>query len=61
MPAISATLSFLFGRTANVWTIFWGIFYREFSGISRRTKYLLWVGILLYFVGIAFLGIYQLG
>lgn len=60
MPAISATLSFLFGKSANVWTIFWGIFYKEFSGISGRTKRLLWLGILLYFVGIGCLGVYQL-
>lgn len=61
MPAISATLSFLFGRSANVWTIFWGIVYKEFSGISRETKLLLGIGVLLYFVGIAFLGVYQIG
>lgn len=60
MPAISATLSFLFGKSANVWTIFWGIYYKEFAGISGKTKRLLWTGILLYFVGIGFLGIYQL-
>lgn len=56
MPAISATLSFLFGKTANVWTIFWGIFYKEFSGISRKAKLVLWIGILLYFVGVLVLG-----
>lgn len=60
MPAISATLSFLFGKSANVWTIFWGIYYKEFAGISRKTRRLLWLGILLYFVGIGFLGAYQL-
>lgn len=60
MPALSATVSFLLGRSANVWTIFWGMHYREFSNISRKTKVLLWSGIGLYFVGILLLGIYYL-
>ena len=60
MPALSATNSFLLGKSANVWTIFWGMYYREFSGISRGTKVLLWSGIGLYFAGIVLLGIYYL-
>ena len=60
MPALSATVSFLFGKTANVWTIFWGIYYKEFSNISKKTKFLLCCGIGLYFVGVMLLGIYYL-
>ena len=60
MPALSATVSFLFGKTANVWTIFWGIYYKEFSNISKKTKLLLCCGIGLYFVGVMLLGIYYL-
>lgn len=60
MPALSATISFLLGKSANVWTIFWGMYYKEFSGISRKTRILLWSGIGLYFVGIVVLGIYYL-
>lgn len=60
MPALSATISFLLGKSANVWTIFWGMYYKEFSGISKKTRILLWSGIGLYFVGIVVLGIYYL-
>ena len=60
MPALSATISFLLGKSANVWTIFWGMYYKEFSNISRKTKILLWSGIGLYFAGIVLLGIYYL-
>ena len=60
MPALSATVSFLLGKSANVWTIFWGMYYKEFSHISRKTKVLLWSGIGLYFAGIILLGIYYL-
>ena len=60
MPALSATVSFLFGKTANLWTIFWGIYYKEFSNISKKTKLLLCCGIGLYFVGVMLLGIYYL-
>lgn len=60
MPALSATVSFLLGKSANVWTIFWGMYYKEFSNISRKTKIFLWSGIGLYFAGIILLGIYYL-
>ena len=55
MPVISATLSFLFGRTANVWTYFWGFFYKEFAGSKKRTYVVLACGIGMYFLGIALL------
>jgi len=61
MPVISATLSFLFGRTANVWTYFWGFYYKEFSGAKKRTYFVLAVGIALYFIGIALLTLFNYG
>lgn len=61
MPVISATLSFLFGRTANVWTYFWGFYYKEFSGAKRRTYIVLGIGIALYFVGILLLTLFNYG
>lgn len=51
MPAISATISFLLGRTSNLWTIFWGIYYKEFSNISSRTKKILALAIALFLIG----------
>ncbi len=61
MPVISATISFLFGRTANLWTYFWGFYYKEFSGAKKKTLVVLAVGLLLYFVGIGFLFYYNYG
>jgi len=59
MPAISATLSFLFGRTANIWTYFWGFYYKEFAGAKQRTYAVLTAGIALYFAGILLLGLFR--
>jgi hypothetical protein len=59
MPVISATQSFLFGRTSSVWTYFWGFFYREFSGSKKRTLVILSIGILFYFIGLILLGYYN--
>ena len=51
MPALTATISFLLGRTSSLWTIFWGMYYKEFAGISRKTKILLASSIGLFIVG----------
>ncbi len=59
MPAISATISFLFGRTANLWTYFWGFYYKEFAGAKKKTLIVLISGIFLYFVGLALLFFYS--
>lgn len=59
MPALSATLSFLFGRTSNVWTYLWGLYYREFSGSKRRTMAVLFLGILLYIIGTLLLAVFN--
>lgn len=61
MPAISATLSFLFGKTSTVWTYFWGFYYREFQGAKKKTMITLFGGIALYFVGLALLFVYNYG
>jgi hypothetical protein len=59
MPVISATQSFLFGRTSNVWTYFWGFFYHEFADSKRKTLVVLATGILFYFFGLFLLGLYN--
>lgn len=59
MPALSATLSFLFGRTSNVWTYLWGLLYREFSGSKRRTMAVLFLGMLLYIIGTLLLAVFN--
>lgn len=61
MPAISATMSFLFGKTANIWTYFWGFYYKEFEGARRKTVITLAVGLLLYFGGLGLLFLYNYG
>lgn len=61
MPAISATLSFLFGKTSNVWTYFWGFYYKEFQGAKKKTMAILFTGIALYFVGLGLLFVYNFG
>ena len=52
MPVLSATLSFLIGRSANIWTFIFGIHLGEFSGASKRVRSLLVSGMLCYFIGI---------
>lgn len=59
MPAISATISFLLGKSAALWTIFWGMFYREFAGVSRKTQTILWASIALHIVGIIALALFK--
>lgn len=61
MPAISATLSFLFGKTSTIWTYFWGFYYREFEGAKKKTMTTLFVGLALYFVGLGLLFFYNFG
>ncbi len=61
MPAISATMSFLFGKTANLWTYFWGFYYREFEGAKKKTVITLAAGLLLYFAGLGLLFLYNYG
>lgn len=61
MPAISATLSFLFGKTSNIWTYFWGFYYKEFSGAKKKTLAILWTGLLMYFAGLGLLFVYNFG
>ena len=51
MPALTATISFLLGRTANLWTLVWGIYYKEFSNISKKTKFILASSIILFLLG----------
>jgi len=60
MPAISATMSFLFGRSSAVWTYFWGIFYKEFAGSKKRTIIWLTAGLTIYFIAVALLGVFNI-
>ncbi len=59
MPVLSATLSFLFGRTSNVWTYLWGLFYGEFAGSRRKTMLILSFGIFLYIAGTLLLAVFN--
>lgn len=52
MPVLSATLSFLIGRSANIWTFFFGIRLGEFKGAGKKVRIFLTAGILLYMAGI---------
>jgi hypothetical protein len=60
MPGLTATLSFLYGRSSSLWTYFWGMFYGEFAGAKRKTLVVLSVGLSMYFVGMALIGILTL-
>ena len=61
MPSLTATLSFMFGRVAGLVTIGWGFYYREFSGASSRTKWMLVAGLVTYFLALFLLGYYTYG
>lgn len=61
MPAISATLSFLFGKTSTIWTYFWGFYYKEFQGAKKKTLGILALGLALYFAGLGLLFLYNYG
>ncbi len=58
MPVLSATLSFLIGRSANIWTFFFGLYLGEFRGAGKRTGFLLAVGISLYVVGVLMIAVF---
>jgi len=60
MPGLTATLSFLYGRSSSLWTYFWGMFYGEFVGASKKTLAVLTVGLSMYFAGMALIGILTL-
>lgn len=59
MPAISATISFLLGKSSALWTIFWGMFYKEFSGVSNKTRLILYASIALHLIGIIALALFK--
>ena len=61
MPTLSATLSFLFGRTSSVWTYFWGFYYKEYEGAKKKTMRVLAVGLILYFCALGLLFLYNYG
>ncbi len=61
MPALSATVSFLFGRVSTLVTVLWGLFYKEFANTSRRTKLWLALGIGLFLLAVLILAYYTNG
>ncbi|MBR2806953.1 MAG: hypothetical protein IKE18_09285 [Oscillospiraceae bacterium] len=61
MPEISATLSYLFGRSSSMWSVMWGLYFREFAGAKKRTFLVLALGMLLYFFGLFYLGYIKYG
>lgn len=54
-PVISVAVSWLIGRSANMWTYLWGIYHKEYKGASRKTYAVLGVGIAIYIAGILLL------
>ena len=60
MTSLTATMSFLYGRTSTVWTYGWSLLYGEFKGAKRKTYWILTIGLALYFIGIALLGVITL-
>ena len=61
MPEISATLSYLFGRSSSMWSVMWGLYFKEFAGAKKRTLAMLALGMLLYFFGLFYLGYIKYG
>ena len=58
MPVLSATLSFLIGRSANIWTFFFGIYLGEFKNSTNKVKIILATGISLYAIGVVLIAIW---
>lgn len=58
MPVLSATLSFLIGRSANIWTFFFGIYLGEFKHSGRKVHLLLYSGIAMYILGILLIALF---
>lgn len=58
MPVLSATLSFLIGRSANIWTFFFGIYLGEFRESGKKVRLLLTAGIALYVLGILLIALF---
>lgn len=54
-PVISVAVSWLIGRSANMWTYLWGIYHKEYKGASAKTYGVLAAGIGIYIVGILLL------
>jgi hypothetical protein len=54
-PAISVAVSWLIGRTGNMWTYIWGIYHNEYKGASKRTYGVLAAGIGIYLLGVIIL------
>lgn len=61
MPVLSATLSFLLGRTYSVWTYFWSFYYQEYRGAGKKTMLVLYIGLLLYACALGVLFLYNSG
>ncbi|QQO09372.1 hypothetical protein [Breznakiella homolactica] len=53
--ALSVAVSWLIGRTANMWTYLWGIYHKEYQGAKSRTYAVLVCGIAIYVIGILLL------
>ncbi|RED65268.1 MULTISPECIES: hypothetical protein [Cohnella] len=54
-PMISVAVSWLIGRSGNMWTYVWGIYHKEYTGASFKTYGVLTVGIGIYIFGVLLL------
>lgn len=52
---LSTAISWLLGRSGNMWTYLWGIYHKEYQGASKQTYFMLISGIGVYIVGIVLL------
>ncbi len=58
MPVLSATLSFLIGRSANIWTFFFGIYLGEFKHSEKKVHVLICSGVTMYIMGILLIALF---
>lgn len=54
-PMISVAVSWLIGRSGNMWTYLWGIYHKEYKGASGKTYGVLALGICIYIFGVILL------
>lgn len=54
-PVLSFAVAWPIGTSFNLWQYIWGILFGEFKGTKRRTKWMLFTGIMLFIVGVLIL------
>lgn len=56
-PIVSVTIATVMGNSYHVWSYVWGLAYGEFKGASKKTMAMLFLGILLFVIGVLLLSI----